>query len=185
MAIISDPGIKMGELAQRCCSPGRSSLGKDYLKRRRWLSSLKRQSRKTDGSTQGHCEGFGSLEQREEGRGEGQVGGWQRRLGQGDGTSPEAQGRPQQGESSCFHQPECESTPACDRNRHWKLGDRKQLDLPRGKKVVSPVCSSNFKEDSRRRLPPGRHGSPDSMTETQQDMPNQPWMRGQLKDTDP
>lgn len=28
------------------------------------------------------------------------------------GTAPEAQGRPQQGESSCFHQPQCESTPA-------------------------------------------------------------------------
>lgn len=50
---------------------------------------------------------------------------------------------------------------------------------------VSCRRSSNFKEDSWRRLAPGRQGNPDSKTETQQDVPNQPWMRGQLEDTGP
>lgn len=108
--------------------------------------------------------------------------------GDGKGTALHLQrrGGHSNGSPAVSTSPSVRAPLPCDQNRHWKVGGRKQLDSPTGEEgSVSCRHSSNFKEDSWRRLPPGRPGSPDSRTETQKDLPSQPWLHGQLKDTDP
>lgn len=89
-------------------------------------------------------------------------------LAKGTALQPKPRGGHSKGSPALSTSPSVRAPQPCDQNRHWKIGDRKQLDSPMGEEGgVSCLQASNLKEDSWRRFLIGRQGSRDSETETQ------------------